>query len=63
MKMTPELAILLAGLALDAIESFSRTGEITPEQLAEVKAKYDAVGKSWDDRVAAAKLRLSGGGG
>lgn len=56
--MTPALAIGLAELALDALQALSRKGEITAEQLAGVKAKYDAIGVTWDERVAAAKLRL-----
>lgn len=55
--MTPELIIPLVVAGLDALAALAAKGEVTPEQLAEVKSKYDAIGGDWDAAVKAAKER------
>lgn len=55
--MTPDLIIGLVVAGLDALASMQAKGEVTPEQLAAVKSKYDAIGGDWDAAVKAAKIR------
>ncbi len=52
------MSMSLSASAMEFADHLHAAGDITDEQLAETKAKYDSVGKTWDDRVKAAKERL-----
>ncbi len=65
--MNPAEVIQWANLALTltesigtAVDAMHKSGEISDEQLLEIKGRYDAVGASWDERVKAAKARAGG---
>ncbi len=56
--MSPDIIIPLVVAGLDLLATMAAKGEVTPEKLAEVKSKYDAIGGDWDAAVSAAKSRL-----
>lgn len=56
--MNADLIIPLVVAGLDALTVLAANGEVTPEQLAEVKSKYDAIGGDWDKAVAKAKEHI-----
>jgi len=53
-----DLIIPLVVAGLDALTALAAKGEVTPEKLAEVKSKYDAIGGDWDAVVDKAKERI-----
>lgn len=55
--MSPDIIIPLVVAGLDLLATMAAKGEVTPEKLAEVKSKYEAVGGDWDAAVKAAKAR------
>lgn len=58
MKLTPDQIISLVSIGLDTLAVMQAKGEVTPEKLADVKSKYDAIGGDWDKAVAKAKEHI-----
>ena len=54
-QVSPDIIIPLVVAGLDLLATMAAKGEVTPEKLAEVKSKYEAVGGDWDAAVKAAK--------